>query len=90
MANEAPLRGKDLQDALDAARSNNSPILLSAGRRLRYFSDGMVIGSKQFLRQVASEHQQFKDRLDKDNFVHAVLPDGSSVSILQRLRRLRT
>ena len=82
--------GKALLQAAKDARDHDAPLLLRADRRVRYFVDGMVIGSKRFIRKVAVEHDKLKERLDKEKLYPALLPDGRSVLIYRKLRNIRT
>jgi len=90
MAGAAGLRGKALLQAAKDARDHDAPLLLRVDRRARYFVDGMIIGSKRFIRKVAVEHDKLKERLDKEKLYPALLPDGRSVLIYRKLRNIRT
>ena len=89
MAGADGLRGKALQAAVDHARDSEPPILLRVDRRVRYFVDGAVIGSKRYIRKVAAEHEELAERLAKGKLQSALLPNGQSVLVYRRLNNIR-
>ena len=89
MAGSAGLYGKALLLATADARDHDPPLLLRADRRVRYFVDGAVIGSKRFIRKVAVEHEKLQERLDKGKLQSALMPEGQSGLIYRKLSNIR-
>ena len=66
-----------------AERGESMPVRFL--RRTRHFTDGGILGSKEFVRQVAAKFQKDSQSRQK-RFSRGALPDGSKLYCLKRLR----
>ena len=66
-----------------ARRKESMPIRFL--RRTRHFSDGAIIGSKLFIREVAGRFQE-QERVNKKQFSRGISPSGTAIYCFRKLQ----
>jgi putative transposase len=86
MAAESGAETKEMVEAYEEEGQKQPTLVLQATRRLRYWSDGAVIGSKLFVEGVAAELYG-QDRARKRRYGKGALPDSETVVFSLRCLR---
>jgi hypothetical protein len=85
MAAESGADTKEMVEAYEAGQKR-PPLMLQATRRIRYWSDGAVIGSKLFVQSVAAELYG-AERARKRRYGKGILPDRETAIFSLRCLR---
>ena len=81
---EAGADSEEIHAAQQQARRKESmPIRFL--RRTRHFSDGAIIGSKLFIREVAGRFQE-QERVNKKQFSRGISPSGTAIYCFRKLQ----
>lgn len=84
LAMDDELDGEEVQAAYEEGKTK-PPLSLRADRRLRYWTDGLIIGSRDFVREVGSQifgHERAK----RKRFTKAESPEGDALYSYRKLQ----
>lgn len=84
LCGEAGGSSEEIHDSYEAGKEKEAP-MLRLNRRVRYFSDGLIIGSKAFVREVAAQHFP-AEKAAKKRLGRGRIPDGGELFSFRRVQ----